>query len=352
MPPKLTVITPVLNGARFLKDPVYAENIRNQTFKDLEWILIDDGSSDETWKLLNALSLKEPRITLLKNECHLGVARSVNRALEIAQGEYVTRQDVDDLSSPDRLEKEAGILDQHPEVVLVTSAIKVSNEVVGQERIYVPPRYEKLVWRLLFKNSLEGNSQVMFRRSALDGEGYENVFVEDYELWLRLSFRGAVWVLPEVLLDHRLTPSSSSIRYPERQQQDVTKVSRQYLETVLKRPLKEHEQNIPGYLFREAHGQALFARNLFFEELSRSYFDLINKRSPDFKKEYIFEEIAGYFLHLARGAFAKFFVGKTLALIFWFGWVVRAKAARFCHFFSAKGKRATDPAMKRTPKHG
>ena len=100
--PRVSVIMSVYNGERYLWEAV--ESILGQTFTDFEFIIIDDGSTDQTAKILRAIG--DERVRIFFNEKNIGLAGSLNRGLGLARGEYVARMDADDISLPARLEKQ------------------------------------------------------------------------------------------------------------------------------------------------------------------------------------------------------------------------------------------------------
>ena len=118
--PKVTVLMSVYNGERFLREAV--ECILNQTFRDFEFLIINDGSTDGTRDII--LSYKDSRIRLVNNKDNVGLTKSLNKGLAMSSGELVARQDSDDISSLHRLAQQVNFLDSHPEVVAIGSQIK------------------------------------------------------------------------------------------------------------------------------------------------------------------------------------------------------------------------------------
>jgi glycosyltransferase involved in cell wall biosynthesis len=119
---------PTYNGERFLRPAI--ESILNQTFRDFELILIDDGSNDSTPRILADLKDKDKdnRLIVLTNQRNLGIAGATNRGLAAARGEYVALQDHDDISLPHRFQTQVDFLDSHPTVALVGSAATLIDE--------------------------------------------------------------------------------------------------------------------------------------------------------------------------------------------------------------------------------
>ena len=117
--PKISVISGIYNCADTLEEAI--ASILRQTVTDWEWILCDDGSADDTVAVAERyLALHPDKIKLLKNEKNLGLNKTLNRCLAVAEGKYIARMDGDDISLPDRLEKEVAFLDKNPEVAIVS----------------------------------------------------------------------------------------------------------------------------------------------------------------------------------------------------------------------------------------
>ena len=112
MNPKVTVLMPVYNCEKYLRESI--ESILNQTFKDFEFLIINDGSSDKSAEIVE--SYNDNRINFVQNEKNIGLAASLNRGLDIAKGEYIARMDADDISLPERLEKQVRFMETNPQI--------------------------------------------------------------------------------------------------------------------------------------------------------------------------------------------------------------------------------------------
>lgn len=123
----------VYNGMPYLNDAV--ESILGQTFKNFEFIIVDDASSDKSWLYLK--SLKDKRIRLIKNKKNLGLALSLNRGLKAAKGDFIARMDADDVSLPQRFAEQVKFLINHPKVDIVGTWVKLIDEkgkIIGSVR--------------------------------------------------------------------------------------------------------------------------------------------------------------------------------------------------------------------------
>jgi len=198
---------PVYNAERYLRPAV--ESILAQTFGDFEFLIVNDGSSDGSRKIVE--SYADPRIKLVDNPRNMGLAKTLNRGLSLAAGDLIARQDADDISYPDRLRRQVEFLDNHPEVALVGAQARMIDEVGRPNGLRFDRccEYESIRWDLLFDNSFTHTS-VMFRRAIVAGEmdGYDESFnyCQDYDLWSRVASRYRVMNIPAVLVDYRVHP--------------------------------------------------------------------------------------------------------------------------------------------------
>lgn len=201
--PLISVIFSVYNGAPYLKEAI--ESILNQTCTDFEFIIVDDGSTDETPKILD--SFTDCRIVRLNNKKNIGLVQSLNKALSIAQGEFIARMDADDISLPERFEKQLDYLKKHPQVGVLGSAISQVDKRGRPISVLTPPINNKIIlWEMFFSCPIF-HATVMMRRSIVMMVGYYDVnfiHAEDIELWSRLFFKTKFANLSEVLYIRRL----------------------------------------------------------------------------------------------------------------------------------------------------
>jgi glycosyltransferase involved in cell wall biosynthesis len=205
--PAVTVLMAVHNGERHLRESI--ESVFAQTFADFELLVVDDGSTDATPEILSGYA--DPRLRVVRNELNLGLTRSLNRGLAESRGRYVARQDADDVSAPERLKRQVTFLDANVDVRLLASShvrIREDGSVIAVRS--APTDATAIRWRLLFLNAF-AHSSVMFRREddqALGGFSEEFAFAQDYDLWSRLAFTGAVAALPDPLVRYRAADDS------------------------------------------------------------------------------------------------------------------------------------------------
>lgn len=227
--PRVSVLMSVYNGARYLREAM--DSILNQTFTDFEFIVVDDGSTDETPAILD--SYADPRVVRLHNETNIGLTRSLNRGLAVAKGEYVARQDADDVSLPERLQKQVAFLDAHPKVAAVgTAYIEVPVD-GGPERLMVMPTASQAIREQLFYTHCFCHGSVMLRRNAMVVVGgYDENFqaAQDRDLWLRLAERFDLANLDEPLYRLRMSAGSVTGSMRARQREGARRAVRQALQ--------------------------------------------------------------------------------------------------------------------------
>lgn len=191
---------PVFNAERFVREAI--DSILAQTLSDFELIIINDGSNDRTGEILQSIS--DPRIRYIDNDRNLGLVTSLNIALQAARCEIVARMDGDDVSMPNRLIEEYRYLENHPEVGVVGSAVRLIDERNHSIRIGRYPADPGFVrWILLFTNPVVHPS-VMMRKSKVQAVGgYRNYRAEDIDLWERLVKVTQITNLSSILLHLR-----------------------------------------------------------------------------------------------------------------------------------------------------
>lgn len=204
--PKLSVIMSVYNGEKYLREAI--ESILNQTFTEFEFIIVNDGSADNSLAIIR--SYDDKRIRIITNGTNIGLTKSLNIALKQANGEYIARQDADDISLPDRFEAQLKYFEQYPEVALLGTSKYVINEAgkIRRKEIAPPEPHE-----LLFDTNAFTHGTVMFRKAVVDELGYYNEFFkysQDYELWLRIAKHYQVRNLTQVL--YKLRTHRENIR--------------------------------------------------------------------------------------------------------------------------------------------
>lgn len=208
--PYVSVILPVYNGALWLKDAIQC--VLDQTFKDFELIIINDGSKDNSWNIIRSFS--DPRIKP-HNQENIGLASTLNHGIQLASGIYIARQDQDDWMHPDRLNAQIKFLDHHPDYAAVGTWAEIRQDNNPTNRYHRhPTQNEALQFELLFDNPFVHSSMLLRREALVQIGGYSTDInrqpPEDYELWSRLARLYKVANLNSVLTAYREVENSMS----------------------------------------------------------------------------------------------------------------------------------------------
>lgn len=215
---------PVYNGERYLREAI--ESILNQTFPDFEFLIINDGSTDHSVEII--ASYNDPRIKLIHNETNIGLISTLNRGIDLANGEYIARMDCDDVSLPERLEKQVAYLDENLTcAVIATNVIFLDEQGISRgiwEDDAKTNIYEE-IRSFLPKANCIAHPSIMIREETLKIYRYNPLQYasEDYDLWLRLCADGKrIEKITEPLLKYRIHPlsitSKSNLNFPELKQ--------------------------------------------------------------------------------------------------------------------------------------
>jgi glycosyltransferase involved in cell wall biosynthesis len=221
--PTISVVMPVYNTEAFLAPAI--ESILKQTYADFEFIILDDGSTDRSVSITQQFAETDDRIRFFPLE-HRGYVNLLRRGLNHCRGEYVARMDSDDISMPDRFEKQMAFLREHPEVVAVGSRVVLIDpygsrvEKPAHKTEHAEIETELLAgvgWALVHPTVL------MRREPLMKVGGYrEDLAVsEDLDLFLRLAEVGKLANLPDVLLQYR--QHLGSVNYTKYEQQKAVK---------------------------------------------------------------------------------------------------------------------------------
>jgi glycosyltransferase involved in cell wall biosynthesis len=209
----ISVIMPAYNAEKFIAEAI--ESILNQTYRDFEFIIVDDGSSDRTLEIINEYAQRDGRIRVLKGH-HGGVSKAANMAMEAAKYPWVARMDADDIAMPHRLERQIEAIQSQPEVILWGAYARQIN-VDGKQIGFVEHGPTTLA---AFEETRRTGNPVfilnpttIFRKEiALQLGGFDPNLqaASDEELWSRMRDHGPMLTLPEHLISYRIHGSSIS----------------------------------------------------------------------------------------------------------------------------------------------
>lgn len=250
---KVSVIMPVYNGEAYLK--VAVDSILSQSMTDFELIIIDDCSTDLTASIIN--SYTDERIIYKRNEHNMGVAKSLNKGLLLAKGEYIARMDADDISLPNRFQVQVDFMDNNQDVGVCGTDIMIFGDGVQNEVHHFSTHHDDLCIDLIFNTAL-AHPTIMIRKSILiDNEisydpSYETA--EDYKLYIDLSKVSKISCLPQILLRYRVHKSQVTKLFSCKQKQTVLSIRKQILYDIS----PEYDSNTLDIFNRICDGNRVF----------------------------------------------------------------------------------------------
>ncbi len=220
---------PVYNGSDFLEESI--KSILDQSFVDFEFLILDDASTDGSVDMIRGYS--DPRIRLIENNENMGQVATMNRGIGLADGEFIARMDQDDISLPERLEKQMSFMAANPDV----SVCGTWAETFGSDsQIWkYPLTHEEITCWLLFGSGLVHPSVVIRREAVTEAadiydEGFSKA--EDYYLWVKLSRKVRFANIGEVLIRYRVQEESLLGEHKKIQREAADRVRKIQLETL------------------------------------------------------------------------------------------------------------------------
>jgi glycosyltransferase involved in cell wall biosynthesis len=210
---------PVYNGGDYLKSAI--KSILDQTYRDFEFLIINDCSTDNSLDTIR--SFNDPRILVHTNEVNMGQTKSLNVGLRLARGKYVVINDADDLSLPQRIEKQLDFIQKHPEYPVVGTSCFIIDRFGKIKRIFRRPTDSReILLQILSDTPLTHGSVIMEKDVILSQGGYNEDFriCQDYELWSSLIRRGyRVANIPDMMV--MIRTYADSISFKERDAQTI-----------------------------------------------------------------------------------------------------------------------------------
>ena len=305
--PKISVLMPVYNCELYIKEAV--DSILNQTYRNFEFLIIDDASTDSTVSIIKQFN--DSRIQLIEKPKNSGYTNSLNLGLGIAKGEFIARMDGDDISLPERFAKQISIFEANPEIILCGTLLSI----IGENKIInLPENHEDIKLALLRGNSI-AHPSVMFRN--LNAKGFSISYdltkepAEDYDLWVRLLAVGKFHNLQEVLLQYRVHINQVS---KKRETQQVNSALESRLKTLsyINYNFKDSEYVLLSKIM-------LLSSDVTFDEIKD--FMIIKQKilfanSNNFFERHGFQK---YLIELENICFQKYFVNRqrySVKLIF------------------------------------
>ena len=205
--PKVSIVMSVYNGEKYIAAALRC--MREQTFKDYEFIIINDGSTDKSAELLDQAARNDPRIRVL-HQSNTGLGPALHNGCALARGELIARQDVDDLSQPARIEKQVAYLAAHPKVVVCGTWALFVHETFGPQcRFCIPDNHAEMLRLLESAQNPLIHGSIMMRREPYQKTGYRlRAYCEEFDLWLRMTQYGELGTLESLEYHYLLTAGS------------------------------------------------------------------------------------------------------------------------------------------------
>ena len=314
----ISVVMPTYNTAvSVLREAV--DSILAQTFRDFEFLIIDDGSTNESAAYLN--TLEDPRIRVIRNKTNIGITKSLNIGFREARGKYIARMDSDDVSFPERFEKQLAFMESHPDVIVCGAFAKnFTDKPSAGQQAGVKKEMEDMESyrvRMLFSNPGPTHPTAFFHREMLLRHNicYDEalVYAQDYGMWMTVSRYGRVCILPEVLLFRRMSGDQISIAHREKQIA-CDKATQRKLLTALLGKVTEEELTLHNFHSTLSHPEAIMN-----PRISKWYGRLIaaNKHRRIYDQKLLKQRIIFLKRKLIYNAFAKGMpVPKKVFLLF------------------------------------
>jgi glycosyltransferase involved in cell wall biosynthesis len=234
---KISVIMAAYNSEKFIEKTI--NSILNQTYKDFELIVVNDGSNDSTAEIVTRLATKDPRITLLQKE-NGGTSSARNAGIDKSTGEYLAFIDADDVwDDVTKLEKQHAFLSTNIDYVLVgCSRVKLINSEDTLIKYFYLPKTDKEIRKAFLRKNCFIASTVMTRKEPVNSfAGFNNDYaiVEDYDLWLKIGTKGKMANLDSFTASYRVYNVSKSSSNRLKEYQEILKT------------VKEHRHDYPGF---------------------------------------------------------------------------------------------------------
>lgn len=269
---RVSVLIPTYQSERYLSECL--DSIFSQSLQDFEILLLNEfGSNDRTIEIAN--SYNDSRLKVIQNTVHLGLAKSLNKGIQLANGEYLARIDADDLAHPTRFEKQVDFLDNNKNVGVCGTYQHHFGEKV--DIIHEPPiEHEQIKSNLLFACDVCHSTLMLRRQAFLDNNLFynDNYFAEDFELWLRAVKFMQFHTLPEVLGEYRVTEDNISVKKKELLNIESGKLVLRSLSENLNIEFPEEYS-----LFFQGWDNPFYRNEISFKEFQTILFEIYQKNS-------------------------------------------------------------------------
>lgn len=300
--PKISVIMAVYNGEKYLAEAI--ESILNQTFKNFEFIIVDDCSKDNSLNVIKDFAKKDNRIKIIFNKKNLKLPASLNKGLKIAKGKYIARMDADDISLPERFEVQYNFLEEHQEIFLIGGGAININEDNKFLYTFHPQTNLNRVKRKLSYLDCFYHPTIMFRNERIIKYREKFIYAQDYDFYLNLlSKKKKITNIKDILIKYRINTNFTSFSRNAKQFLFAEKAKEFYRQRI--KYGKDDYISFDNKEILECDVNKLNDPNLMYFEISANYLKKDMKRVRLISKKII--KIEGIFSKAIICYFLSFF---------------------------------------------
>lgn len=229
--PLVSVLMPVFNGEKYLGEAI--NSILSQSYTNFEFLILDDGSTDKSVSIVKSYTDRRIKHIIAPQNC--GIEKTLNKGLQLAQGEYIARMDCDDISYPRRLERQVSFMESNQDIGVLGAAMRIKKYPFQSTVRRWPATDDEIKVHLLFQNPLS-HPVIMMRKTMVAGFLYPEdcKYAEDYRLWTILAHHAKFANLPDVLLQYRTHENQITEKQSERSRLAARKAREAYLLDLLK----------------------------------------------------------------------------------------------------------------------
>ncbi len=276
---------PVYNGEKYVKEAI--QSILDQTFKDFELLIINDGSTDASQDIIE--SFNDKRIRLINNEQNIKLISTLNKGLDAARGEWIARQDCDDISLPDRLKKQMDFLFTNTEVHLLGARVSmIDDEGNTIQQATRPVSHFQNKWSLLFATTIMHSSVIFRKKTIQELGGYSSLYLhaEDFALWSSLVNKYQVHQLEDTLVCLRKHDQSIGAKYNLIQQEMNVDIGCRNINLIQIKGLQESDIIEAIQIYRGIYQGSINARKFYktFVAIYSGFLEKNNLISKDDRK--------------------------------------------------------------------
>lgn len=245
----ISVLMPAYNAEKYIGEAI--ESILSQTYKNFEFIIIDDCSTDKTGEIIEKYKKKDKRIKAYKNKKNIYIAANRNELIKLAKGKYIAWQDADDISLPQRLEHQYKFLEKNPKVGIVGGYLQFFNDKEGNTSVRKYSANDEELRRKIFRYSPVAQPTAMIRRKILSEVGVYNLKyppAEDIDMSFRIGKKCKFANLQEITLRYRENETSATFKKLKKIELSTIEIRNKYSKQGYKMTLKDKIYNLCQYI--------------------------------------------------------------------------------------------------------